>query len=1020
MQNNHLEAIRRLQQKAEEVSRLQKEASERMDQSSHHSLASMESEEDDTLSAGGSIPFSDSDYHQKSSQPLHQTRAPSDLVRKETRYVGILRILILIQLIVMGILLSIGTFRVVKKAQRYDIITEASLDLDNALILVEACDGNHSSTNDETTMVFDMSSSSSSLSNPAEPEWKEIPQDVKDQAKLFILPSNDNIFESDSCQYRLWVTHSQLLDDPNYLDDFAEKQEECHQNVIMTVIVCLCFAMIGATFLVFNWLEEKRQARVIDIATKSSAIVESLFPAQVRERMLNKQNLEDSIIKTSGHGGGETIKTGPPSIGPTMMRKHGMGRNVVMPKTMSVKQYLSRNSRDDISVSQPIADLFQNTTVIFADIAGFTAWSSQREPSQVFMLLESLYGSFDEIAKTLRVFKVETIGDSYMAVTGLPIPDKAHAVNMSRFAYHCLRRMKDLTEDLEATLGPGTTDLNLRIGIHSGAVTAGVLRGEKSRFQLFGDTVNTASRMESMGCIGKIQVSQETADLLKAAGKEHWLKPRDEVVFAKGKGELKTYWLDPTRKKQLGRKNPRLSVGKPPASPKLLNNSFSKLKMGKLSLPLDHTTFDEKYTRLIDWNVDVLLHHLARVISSRSRSAVKGAKVNHSSEVSLLPSAIDDVAEIIVLPPFDLEVSASRRIRPDVSTLQQTRADLHEYVSRIASMYNDVPFHNFEHASHVTLCANKLLNRLINSDEYETEEELHDATFGISSDPLTHFAIVFAALIHDAGHIGLPNAQLVKDKTELAVKFDNKSVAEQNSTHLGWQLLMDPRFERLRRCIYQTNVERKRFRQVIINSIMATDIADRKMNEGRQQKWDRAFGRKITEDSVPSQIQDAMNHKATVVIEHIIQVSDVAHTMQHWHIYRRWNERLFYEMHEAYRTDRVDVDPSLNWYLGEIGFFDYYLIPLAMKIKECGVFGASGYEYVSYVLKNKKEWEQKGQQVVQEMVMLKEDMDESGNYSDDSSDTKGSDFDTPAYLTSDDESITEASILEFAMFDENR
>ena len=125
-------------------------------------------------------------------------------------------------------------------------------------------------------------------------------------------------------------------------------------------------------------------------------------------------------------------------------------------------------------------------------------------------------------------------------------------------------------------------------------------------------------------------------------------------------------------------------------------------------------------------------------------------------------------------------------------------------------------------------------------------------------------------------------------------------------------------------------------------------------------------------------------------------------------------------MHEAYRTGRVDVDPSLNWYLGEIGFFDYYLIPLAMKIKECGVFGASGYEYVSYVLKNKKEWEQKGQQVVQEMVLLKEDMDESGNYSDDSSDTKGSDFETPAYLSSDDESITEASILEFAMFDENR
>jgi hypothetical protein len=70
-------------------------------------------------------------------------------------------------------------------------------------------------------------------------------------------------------------------------------------------------------------------------------------------------------------------------------------------------------------------------------------------------------------------------------------------------------------------------------------------------------------------------------------------------------------------------------------------------------------------------------------------------------------------------------------------------------------------------------------------------------------------------------------------------------------------------------------------------------------------------------------------------------------------------------------------DPSSNWYIGELGFFDYYLIPLAMKLKECGVFGASGYEYISYVLKNKKEWEGNGRQVVQEMVLLYKDLEVS-------------------------------------------
>ena len=104
--------------------------------------------------------------------------------------------------------------------------------------------------------------------------------------------------------------------------------------------------------------------------------------------------------------------------------------------------------------------------------------------------------------------------------------------------------------------------------------------------------------------------------------------------------------------------------------------------------------FDEKSARLIDWNVDVLLHHLARVISCRSRNAPKGSLVNHASEVPTLPAVIDDVAEIIPLPPFDPETSRFRRVRPEVSTLQQTRADLHGFVSAIALMYRDVPFHN--------------------------------------------------------------------------------------------------------------------------------------------------------------------------------------------------------------------------------------------------------------------------------------------------------------------------------------
>ena len=95
------------------------------------------------------------------------------------------------------------------------------------------------------------------------------------------------------------------------------------------------------------------------------------------------------------------------------------------------------------------------------------------------------------------MFKIETIGDCYVAVAGLPEPTDKHACIMAKFAQRCLIRFSELTKELELSLGPGTADLGVRIGLHSGPVTAGVLRGEKARFQLFGDTMNTGEYSSS-------------------------------------------------------------------------------------------------------------------------------------------------------------------------------------------------------------------------------------------------------------------------------------------------------------------------------------------------------------------------------------------------------------------------------------------------------------------------------------------------------------------------------------------
>ncbi len=164
----------------------------------------------------------------------------------------------------------------------------------------------------------------------------------------------------------------------------------------------------------------------------------------------------------------------------------------------------------------------------------------------MFQLLEQIFWEFDSLATQHNVFKLGTIGDCYIAVTGIPEPIDDHAIVLTRFAFDARDKVREVCARLESE-GLDTAKLDMRFGIHSGATTAGILRGMKSRFELFGDTINTASRMESTGVGGKIQVSEETAELIRLHSKSQWLTKRDTKIVAKGKGELQTYWVEPER-----------------------------------------------------------------------------------------------------------------------------------------------------------------------------------------------------------------------------------------------------------------------------------------------------------------------------------------------------------------------------------------------------------------------------------------------------------------------------------------
>ena len=347
-------------------------------------------------------------------------------------------------------------------------------------------------------------------------------------------------------------------------------------------------------------------------------------------------------------------------------------------------------STTENEADSPIADLFSNCTVLFADISGFTSWSSERSPGQVFVLLETIYGAFDRIADRRGVFKVETIGDCYMAVTGLPNPQKDHAVIMARFARDCRDQLNILTKSLEVSLGPETSDLTMRFGLHSGPVTAGVLRGQKSRFQLFGDTVNTASRMENTGICNGIHISEDTARLLSEAGKSNWITPRSETIQAKGKGELTTYWLFD---KSFTRK---FSTGATTTS----ETSFDSIdsSMHPNTNAVAKTLMNDRRGRLIDWNVDLFAGMIRKIVSRREaqnvihKSKSKEGFVQIGDEISINSCStqgmvLDEVVEIIELPAFDPTVVALQEDPHSIKLGVEIMVELRDYICTISKNY---------------------------------------------------------------------------------------------------------------------------------------------------------------------------------------------------------------------------------------------------------------------------------------------------------------------------------------------
>ena len=179
---------------------------------------------------------------------------------------------------------------------------------------------------------------------------------------------------------------------------------------------------------------------------------------------------------------------------------------------------------------------------------------------------------------------------------------------------------------------------------------------------------------------------------------------------------------------------------------------------------------------------------------------------------------------------------------------------------------------------------------------------------------------------------------------------------------------MEPAYEDLRMCIYTSQAELYRFRQIVVNAVIATDFFDEELKARRLRRWEEAFppnvkGGNRRRESISD---DDANKKAALVIEYLIQASDISHTMQHWNVYVKWNKRLFMERYDAFKSGKSSSDPSTDWYQNELEFFDDYVIPLAQKLIDCEVFGAASEEGLMYATANRRGWASKGRDMVKE------------------------------------------------------